>query len=168
MIYLSHLKPFKIDYSCLVDITYFYRMSEYILAHFVSDDYSIKILPQDAGVVPAYGMHYGGFFVEVKNMDRIQKLICHTGLVYYPDTEIGICFETESWGNSRIYKKLWQDVEPSPGYSLNKDESDFIKFMLPMDKVDTLMNADTIDEQIDILTRYYDACFTGILKAANK
>jgi len=164
MVLLSQLRTFNIDYAQLDNIAYYYWMSEYILTHFVSDEYSIEVLPD----IPGFGAHWGGLFVALKDQDGIQKAICHTGLVYHPDTKIGIYFEVESWRNARIYKKLWQNAEPSPGFELNKDESDFLKFFLPKEKIEFLMKAKTVDEQMEIMTKYLDACFVGILKAVNK
>jgi hypothetical protein len=164
MVLLSDLKTFKLNYSDLDQIAYFYWMSEYILTHYYSDDYTVKVLPDVLG----FGAHWGGLILDVRDNEGNQKAICHTGLVYHPNTKTGIYFETESWKNPRNYKKLWRDVEPSDGYDLIKDETDFLKFFFPERKLEELMNAGSIDKQMQMLTEYYDACFRGIIKAADK
>lgn len=164
MVLLSDLKPFTLDYKMLDQIAYFYWMSEYILTHFYSDEYTVKVLPD----VPGFGAHWGGLHLEVLDKEGNSKAFCHTGLVYHPDTKTGIYFEAESWKNPRNYQKLWRDVEPSDGYDLNKDETDFLKFFYPERKLDELLNANNVEKQMALLTEYYDACFRGIIKAADK
>ena len=164
MVLLSDLKPFKIDYKQLDFIAYYYWVSEYILTHYYSEYYSVEVLSE----VPGFGAHWGGLVVAVKDNNAECKAVCHTGLVYHPNTETGIYFEAESWKNVSNYKKLWMDIEVSEDYDLNKEESDFIKLFYPRKKVNELMNSNNIDKQINLLKNYYDACFTGIIKAANK
>lgn len=164
MVLLNDLKTFKLDYAQLDNIAYYYWMSEYILTHFVSDVYTLEVMPD----IPGFGAHWGGLFVSLKDKAGTQKALCHTGLVYHPATETGVYFEVESFKNTANFQKLWRDVEPDPGYDLNKEEPDFLKFFFPRDKVNDLMSATTVSEQMDIMTKYLDACFTGVFRAANK
>ena len=161
------LKPFCIDYNQLLDFTYFYWTLEDVLEDFVSDEYSIKLMPD----IPGYGAHWGGLFPALIDKNGVHRALCHAGMVHHPDTEVGIYFEVESFKNTDIdYKKLWRDVEPSEtgGYDLNKDEPDFLKFFFPKAKVAALMEAKDVEQQKAMLAEYLDACFLGVLKALDK
>ncbi len=164
MVLQSDLKPFKIDYDQLEHIAFFYWMSEYVLTHFFSEDYTVKVVFEENG----FGAHWGGLILDVFGKDGALKARCHTGLVYHPNTKTGIYFEAESWKNLRNYKKLWDNVEPSDEYDLNKDETDFLKLFFPERKRQEMMDAGSVEKQMEMLRTYYDACFTSMIMAADK
>ena len=159
----KQLKPFKFDYKQLDQITHFYWMSEHVLKNLLSDEYSFELLPD----TPGFGAHWGGVFPILKDKCGNQIAICHTGLVHHPDTETGIYFEVETFSNPKeVYEKLRRDIEPCASYDLNREEPEYLKFFYPKDRVATLMNAQSVEEQMDMLKEYLDACFLGLLKAA--
>ena len=163
MIELKQLKTFNIDYATLTPITYYFWMVEYVLQNLSSDKYTIKLLPDISG----YGAHWGGLFTSLKDKSGGPEIICHNGLVYHPDTEIGIYFEAESFKNDKeVYEKLWRDAASDTWRDLNKDEPDFLKFFFPKDKLSELMNAQSVEKQIDMLTKYLGSCFIGMIEAA--
>lgn len=161
--YYSSLKPFKFDYEALKQIVYFYWSYEYMLEHFVSDEFVIELAPEYHG----YGPHWGGNVLWLKNKEGDKKLYIHTGMVYHPDTEPGIYFETESWKNAKYYKKLWNNLAESDKYDLNKKETEFLKVFYPKSKLKELMDAEDVDKQIELLREYFDASCKAYLAAIN-
>ena len=166
MVLLSDLKPFKIDYSNLPGQVYYFWMMEYILSHFVSEEYIIELIPNSPQ--SEFGAHWGGFLIALKDKEGNRKAFCHAGLVYHPGTEVGIYAELESWSNAAVFQKIWRDVEPASGFDLNKEESDFLKFFFRKDQLGELMNAGDVNKQMDMLTKFLDAFFNAVLKAVNK
>ena len=67
-------------------------MCEYILEHFYSYEYEVKLVPEITG----YGAHWGGSCLNIIGNGTEDKIFIHTGLVYHQDTESGIYLETES------------------------------------------------------------------------
>ena len=160
---LSDLRPFKFDYADLPGVVYYFWMSKYVLANFKSDDYSIEVKLDNSG----FGPHWGGMFVELKDNEGNKKALCHAGLVCHPNTEIGICFEIDRFFNTENYQKIWDGINPAPGFDLNKNEPDYLKLFFPKDQLDDIMNSANVDKQISMLIKYFNVCFSAIFKAAN-
>jgi len=161
MIELNQLKPFKFDYAQLDSVALYYWMVEYVLNNLKSEKYSIEILDDNG-----YGAHWGGFFVILNNKSGDESVFCHMGMVFHPDLITGIYFEAEEIKNPDTFNKLWEGIKPDPDYDLSKDEPSYIKMFFPEKKLSQLMSATTVDEQINMLTKYFDACFAGMLNAA--
>lgn len=159
-IYYSELKPFNFNYEALHQILYYYWIVEYIVEHFVSDDYIVKHV---LGRVE-YGAHWGGTNLSLEDNDKTVKIFIHTGLVYTPaEPETGIYLEAESWNNPKVYKTLYNNIIPSDKYDLNKEQSDFLKFYYPKNKLDNLMDTNDVEKQCNKLIEFYNAIFKNIL-----
>jgi len=157
------LKPYNVDFTTLDQLAGFYRLYEYALENYKSDEYKIWLTPE----VPGYGVHWGAFELWLHSNDDKKKIYILTGLVYLPQTETGLFFEIERYRNPHNHAQIYENIKPSDDkYDLNKEEYDFLKLFYPKSDLDALMQADSVDVQIEKLYTYFDACCKATLAVA--
>ena len=112
------------------------------------------------------GPHWYGMRVRITSRRTGQTNFLHTGLIFLPETRVGLMVEVDRQNNGHNYELLWNGLTDCPLFEVNRDEKPYLKLFMP-DEQFRSMNGRPAEEQKDILAGYMKACAESIMEVSD-
>lgn len=103
--------------------------------------------------VDCIGRHWYGMRVRMISKTDGQQFYLHTGLIFLPETRIGLMIEVDQKNNLNTYQILWDMLENGDTYVVNRDEEEYLKLFM-QDELFSAIAGETAGEQVAALARY--------------
>ena len=112
------------------------------------------------------GPHWYGMRVRIASKKSGQTNYLHTGLIFLPDTRVGLMVEIDRQNNGHNYALLWNGLQDTPAFEVNRDEAPYLKLFMPDDSFRE-MNDCPAEKQRDMLAAYMRACAESIMEVSD-
>lgn len=113
----------------------------------------------------AIGPHWYGMRVRVTTKKCGLSFYLHTGLIFLPETKIGLMVEVDQKNNLANYDCLVQQIADEETFVVNRVEPEYLKLFMPDDTF-TAMNESSADVQKNLLRTYFKDCAEAICRVA--
>lgn len=150
------------DLPALLSMHRFGDAYEQAIREVESDLVSLEVLRQAADSI---GPHWYGMRVQVTTKKCGLSFYLHTGLIFLPETRIGLMVEVDQKNNPVHYDCLVQQLEDAPAFDVNRVEPEYLKLFMP-DTTFAAMNESSASEQKRLLKSYFQACAEAICRVA--
>ena len=112
------------------------------------------------------GPHWYGMRVRITSKASGQTNYLHTGLIFLPETRVGLMVEVDRQNNAHNYALLWNGLSDTPLFEVNRDEEPYLKLFMPDDTF-RAMNEKSAPEQQEMLAAYMKACTESIMAVSD-
>lgn len=125
----------------------------------------VELVP-DRSARDGIGRHWYGMRCHVTSKRTGQRFYLHTGLIFLPETRTGLMVELDQKSNQGPYTQVWNTLKERPEFEINRDEAEYLKLFLP-DQTFSVLNEAAREEQLAVLSRYFQSCAEAIAEAAD-
>lgn len=112
------------------------------------------------------GPHWYGMRVRITSKASGQTNYLHTGLIFLPETRVGLMVEVDERNNLQNYGLLVNGLQDAPEFEVNRVEKEYLKLFMP-DATFADMNAQPAAAQKQILASYIKACAEAIVDCSD-
>lgn len=113
----------------------------------------------------AIGPHWYGMRVRVTTKKCGLSFYLHTGLIFLPETKIGLMVEVDQKNNLAHYDSLVRQIADGEHFVVNRAEPEYLKLFMPDDTF-AAMNESAADVQKQLLKTYFRDCAEAICRVA--
>lgn len=149
----------RFDLPALLSLHRFGDIYERAIAGIESDRAAFEVLRQAPDSI---GPHWYGMRVRVTSLTNGESYYLHTGLIFLPQTKIGLMVEVDRKNNLHSYADLVARLEDGPLFTVNRAEEEYLKLFMP-DGAFARMNRLGAAEQQKMLADYMKACAEAIV-----
>ncbi|MDM5326257.1 hypothetical protein [Neobacillus sp. CF12] len=114
------------------------------------------------------GPHWFGYRCSIKELNSNLSLYIHFGFIFLPKTKVGLMVELDRNNNLQVYEQIWDQIEDSSFYKVNKEESDYLKLFIPDDHLSQVMEEHSAVTQAELVQKYFISCCDALLRAGRK
>lgn len=132
------------------------------IASLESEKVSFEVLRQARDSI---GPHWYGMRVRVTTKRNGLSFYLHTGLIFLPETKIGLMVEVDQKNNLANYDILVQQLTDKPEFTVNRAEPEYLKLFMP-DETFAAMNKADAKTQKELLAAYMRSCAEAICDVA--
>lgn len=150
------------DLPALLSMHRFGDAYEQAITEMNSELVSCEVLRQAPDAV---GQHWYGMRVRMTTRKCGLSFYLHTGLIFLPETKIGLMVEVDQKNNLANYECLVRQLESCGLFTVNRAEPEYLKLFMPDDTF-AAMNAAPAAEQKAMLKAYFTACAEEICRVA--
>lgn len=111
------------------------------------------------------GRHWYGMRCQVTCKRSGVGFYLHMGLIYYPDTRVGLMIEVDEQNNGSVYGSVLEHIEERPEFEINRVEPEYFKLFMP-DHNFSEMSGKARGEQVKIMRTYIQSGVEAIVQAA--
>lgn len=112
------------------------------------------------------GRHWYGMRCAVTSRLTGQGFYLHMGLIYLPETRVGLMVEVDRKNNLASYEMVWNTIADEAEFGVNREEAEYLKLFMPDSSFAALSGLGR-KEQAERLARYIQACVEAIVRAAD-
>ncbi len=109
------------------------------------------------------GRHWYGMRCRVTSKKSGVMFYLHTGLIFLPETKIGLMVEVDEQNNHATYDKVVSELPENPLYVINRAEKEYFKLFMP-DETLAGLNGKKAEDQEKALGAYMQACGEELVK----
>lgn len=113
------------------------------------------------------GRHWYGMRCRITSKQTGQTNYLHTGLIFLPETRIGLMVEVDEQNNHHNYGLLVNGLIDTELFVVNRDEKEYLKLFMP-DQTFEAMSGRSAGEQMDMLAAYMKACGESIMEVSDR
>lgn len=117
--------------------------------------------------VDCIGRHWYGTRVKMVSKADGQQFYLHAGLIFLPETRIGLMIEVDKKNNLNTYQILWDELADGTTYQLNRDEAEYLKLFMA-DGLFSELSGKTAGEQVEALARYLKEGCEAIVRCEDR
>lgn len=150
------------DLTALLSMHRFGDAYEQAIREVQSDLVSCEVLRQAPDSI---GPHWYGMRVRVTTLRYGLSFYLHTGLIFLPETKIGLMVEVDQKNNPANYDCLVGQLADGERFTVNRAEPEYLKLFMP-DETFAAMNEAPAKEQKELLKAYFTACAEAICTVA--
>ena len=158
------MKRYRVDIERLQEFQRFGDIYAEAVASVRSDLAEIEV---DRAAKDSIGRHWYGFRVRVLDKANGQKFYLHTGLIFLPETRIGLMVEVDEANNHGPYRQLCESLVSTDSFIRDLKEPQYLKLFLPDAQLEELFRAD-LRRQKTILASYFRDCVEAIVTRAKE
>ncbi|MCK1992951.1 hypothetical protein GW626_05320 [Peribacillus muralis] len=158
-------KAFHLEVQTLLSFHNCNEAMEHIASTVPSERFSCEI---NYDAKDNNGPHWFGYRCFVKDLQSDLSLYIHFGFIFLPSTKVGLMVELDRNNNLGTYKQVWDQINKSSLYDINKDESDYLKLFLPDDHLTQVMEETLPNAQTQIFQSFFISCCEAFLSAGRK
>jgi hypothetical protein len=112
------------------------------------------------------GRHWYGTRCHFIDLSNGNKFYLHIGLIYLPETRIGLMVEVDGKNNRERYDVIWEQIRSGETFVVSRDEPAYLKLFLKENLYDSLQTAPAA-RQIQLLTEFVLECGRAIAASAH-
>lgn len=159
---ITNLKSVRLNMESLFSIHKLNEIMEYLVNTTNSNIFNCEI---NYDAKDNNGPHWSGYRCFLKDKKSDLSLYIHFGLIYLPETKIGLMVELDRGSNPDYYEEAWNKIEEFTSYDLNKDEKDYLKLFYPESLIENLNEGTDVKKQVYMIKDYFIASCEALLKA---
>jgi len=124
----------------------------------------VRLVP-DRESPDCIGRHWYGMRCHCESILSGQKFYFHIGLIYHPDTRVGLMTELDEKNNRNGYSYIKSNIQPGALYEINLAEPEYFKLFMPDETFEKMQQVSRY-EQTCMIADYVRACAEAVAKAA--
>lgn len=112
------------------------------------------------------GAHWYG--MRCRAVSKVSGIECylHTGLIFLPETKVGLMVELDERNNRAVYDRVVRDINDGALFIVNRAEAEYLKLFLPDEALARLNRVDAVGQRA-FLKAYMQSCAEAIIAAAD-
>jgi hypothetical protein len=152
------LQEFKFELNDLLSLFHFTRTVKDVIETTEGESFEVR-LDHQAG--DNFGSYAAGYRCFLKNITNQKELYIYFGAIYSYKKQAGIFAEVDQNSNKELFNQVWNHIQPSEQYDLNKEEAPFVKLFLTPQQHKSIMEESDADKQKELLRLF----FSGVCEA---
>jgi hypothetical protein len=146
------LQPFQFQLDDLLSLFNFTRTVKNVIETANGDTFEV-ILDNQAN--DNFGSYAAGYRCFLRNKKNQKELYIYFGAIYSYKKQAGIFAEVDLNSNRELFDQVWNNIQPSEQYELNKEETPFVKLFLTPQQHRALMEETDVDKQTELLRVFF-------------
>jgi len=156
------LKEFKFQINDLLSLFYLTRTVKEVIETTKGDSFEVR-LDDQAG--DNFGSYAAGYRCFLKNKRNQKELYIYFGAIYSYKKQAGIFAEVDQNSNKELFNQVWQYIQMSEHYDLNKEEAPFVKLFLTPLQHKAIMEEPDADKQKELLSLFFSRVCEAFVNA---
>jgi hypothetical protein len=152
------LQSFQFRHSDLLSLFNFTRTVKNVIETTNGDSFEVRL---DDQANDNFGSYAAGFRCFLNNKKNQKELYIYFGAIYSYEKQAGIFAEVDQNSNRKFFNQVWNKIQPSKQYELNKEEAPFVKLFLSPQQHRAIMEETEVDKQTELLRVF----FIGVCEA---
>jgi hypothetical protein len=158
-------KAFRLEIPTLLSFHKCNEVLEYVASTVPAERFSC-VINYDAK--DNNGPHWFGYRCYIKDLDSNLSLYIHFGFIFLPSTKAGLMVELDRNNNNHVYQGIWDRIDGSSLYNLNKEESDYLKLFIPDDHLTQVMEEQSAVTQAEFVQKYFISSCEALFRAGRR
>ncbi|WP_223588246.1 hypothetical protein [Neobacillus bataviensis] len=156
------LQKFKVELKDLLSLFNLTRTVKEVIETTKGDSFEVR-LDHQAG--DNFGSYAAGYRCFLKNKRNQKELYIYFGAIYSYKKQAGIFAEVDQNSNKELFNQVWQYIQMSEHYDLNKEEAPFVKLFLTPLQHKGIMEEPDADKQKELLRLFFNRVCEAFVNA---